>query len=181
MSPFRSVGGKLALGLVAVVAGVLAIVYLIVVPLYRTSLQDAALRTLAGQLAAGIVTYPRDPASPYVDQWALEMAEQHGVRAISFEYTPIPPSVAPFADSNVTTDDSDLEEGMAALAAMHPHWQAIVERTGLPPLRLREGGFTGLSSIIVSQQLSVASARAVWNRFESVFVPLTPERLQEGA
>lgn len=75
------------------------------------------------------------------------------------------------------TDDSDLEEGMAALAAMHPHWQAIVERTGLPPLRLREGGFVGLSSIIVSQQLSVASARAVWSRFESVFVPLTPERV----
>ncbi|QEL24633.1 DNA-3-methyladenine glycosylase 2 family protein [Bosea sp. F3-2] len=75
------------------------------------------------------------------------------------------------------TCDSDLKEGMAALAALHPLWQAIVERTGLPPLRLREGGFTGLASIIVSQQLSVASARAVWNRFESVFVPLTPERM----
>jgi len=75
------------------------------------------------------------------------------------------------------TCNSDLEEGMAALAAQHPHWQAIVERTGLPPLRLREGGFVGLASIIVSQQLSVASARAVWNRFESVFVPLTPERV----
>ena len=75
------------------------------------------------------------------------------------------------------TCNADLEEGMAALAAMHPHWKAIVERTGLPPLRLREGGFPGLAAIIVSQQLSVASARAVWARFESVFVPLTPERL----
>ncbi len=66
---------------------------------------------------------------------------------------------------------------MAALAASHEHWRSIVERTGLPPPRLREGGFPGLAAIIVSQQLSVASARAVWTRFESVFVPLTPERL----
>ncbi|MEZ2409933.1 DNA-3-methyladenine glycosylase II [Bosea sp. OAE752] len=75
------------------------------------------------------------------------------------------------------TCNADLEEGMAALAARHPHWRAIIDRTGLPPLRLREGGLIGLAGIIVSQQLSVASARAVWNRFESVFVPLTPERL----
>lgn len=75
------------------------------------------------------------------------------------------------------TCNTDLEEGMAALAALHPDWQAIIARTGLPPLRLREGGLAGLAGIIVSQQLSVASARAVWNRFESVFVPLTPERL----
>lgn len=74
------------------------------------------------------------------------------------------------------TSNADLEEGMAALAALHPHWEALVARTGLPPLRLREGGFSGLASIIVSQQLSVASARAVWTRFSSVFVPLTPER-----
>ena len=50
---------------------------------------------------------------------------------------------------------------MAALVALHPDWQPIVARTGLPPLRLREGGFPGLAAIIVSQQLSVASARAV--------------------
>ena len=75
------------------------------------------------------------------------------------------------------TSDADLEEGMAALVALHPDWQPIVARTGLPPLRLREGGFPGLAAIIVSQQLSVASARAVWNRFAAVFVPLTPERV----
>ena len=98
MSPFNSVGGKLALALVVVVAGVLAIVYVIVVPLYKTSLQNAELRTLADELASGIVTYPRDPSSPYVDQWASAMAEQHAVRAIAFEYTEIPPTVAPFAE-----------------------------------------------------------------------------------
>ena len=50
-------------------------------------------------------------------------------------------------------------------------------RTGLPPLRRRDGGFIGLAAIIVSQQLSVASARAVQLRVESVLTPLTPERV----
>jgi DNA-3-methyladenine glycosylase II len=75
------------------------------------------------------------------------------------------------------TCEADLEAGMAALAALHPGWRAIIARTGLPPLRLREGGFRGLAAIVVSQQLSVASAGAVWNRFTGVFAPLTPERV----
>jgi DNA-3-methyladenine glycosylase II len=75
------------------------------------------------------------------------------------------------------TCDADLEEGMLALRALHPHWGVIIERTGIPPLRRREGGFAGLAAIIVSQQLSVASARAVWTRVETVLAPLTPERI----
>jgi len=51
MRPFRSVGGRLALALTLVVAGVLAIVYLIVVPSYRTSLENNELNTL------GVVYY----------------------------------------------------------------------------------------------------------------------------
>jgi DNA-3-methyladenine glycosylase II len=72
---------------------------------------------------------------------------------------------------------ADLEEGMAALAALDPAWERIIARTGIPPLRRRESGFQSLASIIVSQQLSVASARAVWTRVESVLAPLTPERV----
>jgi DNA-3-methyladenine glycosylase II len=73
--------------------------------------------------------------------------------------------------------NADLEEGMAALAALDPVWNRIIARTGTPPLRRRESGFLSLASIIVSQQLSVASARAVWARVESVLSPLTPERV----
>jgi DNA-3-methyladenine glycosylase II len=36
--------------------------------------------------------------------------------------------------------------------------------TGDPPLRLRPGGFEGLARTIVNQQLSVASAGAIWDR-----------------
>ncbi|PZN97513.1 MAG: Fe-S cluster assembly protein HesB [Hyphomicrobiales bacterium] len=75
------------------------------------------------------------------------------------------------------TCNADLEEGMAALRPLHPQWAAIIERTGIPPLRRREGGFAGIAAIIVSQQLSVASARAVSARVASVFGQLTPERI----
>ncbi|AOG04822.1 DNA-3-methyladenine glycosylase family protein [Bosea sp. RAC05] len=79
--------------------------------------------------------------------------------------------------TNLITTTADLEEGMAALCALDPRWYPIVARTGIPPLRRREGGFPGLAAIIVSQQLSVASARAVWARVESVLSPLTPDRI----
>lgn len=75
------------------------------------------------------------------------------------------------------TCDADLEEGMAALTRLDPAWEALIARTGIPPLRRRASGFHSLASIIVSQQLSVASARAVWARVESVLAPLTPERI----
>lgn len=68
-----------------------------------------------------------------------------------------------------------LEQGMAALAAAHPGWAAICAACGCPPLRRRDAGFAGLAGIIVSQQLSVASARAIWAKVEALIVPLTPE------
>ncbi len=73
--------------------------------------------------------------------------------------------------------EAELEEGMAMLRRLDPRWDALIERTGLPPLRRRAGGFASLASIIVAQQLSVASASAVWSRVEAVFTPLTPERV----
>jgi len=117
MSPFRSVGGRLALAPLIVVAGVLVIVYLIVVPLYRSSLENAELKRLAGLLAEALPGYPSEPFSPYVDQWTSQMAERRGVRAVVFIYTSISPTVTPYADSNATTDDSDLVNDPVALRA----------------------------------------------------------------
>ena len=59
MSPLRGVGGRLALALLVVVAGVLAIVYVIVVPSYQRSLENSELRSLAVVDADG-----RDPELP---------------------------------------------------------------------------------------------------------------------
>lgn len=74
--------------------------------------------------------------------------------------------------------DSDLEEGMAALSAAHPQWRALIALTGLPPLRRREAGFAELVAIIVGQQLSVESARAILARMRALLGPLTPERIR---
>lgn len=132
MSPFRSVAGQLALALLVVVAGVLGIVYLIVVPQYQTSLRNTELSTLATELRAEIATYPTDPFSPDVDQWVQAMAEQHNLRAVVFSYTAVPPTVTPYADSNQTTDDSELVDDPIALAAMRNGTlvHGVVEHSG---------------------------------------------------
>jgi signal transduction histidine kinase len=46
------------------------------------------------------------------------MHEDHGVRAIVFDYTPIPPTVTPHVDSNQATDDTDLTNDPVALDAI---------------------------------------------------------------
>ncbi len=50
-------------------------------------------------------------------------------------------------------------------------------RAGPPPLRRRPNGFPGLARIIVGQQLSVASASAIWSRVEALVRPFEPDAL----
>ncbi|MEX3315232.1 DNA-3-methyladenine glycosylase [Sulfitobacter sp. PS-8MA] len=62
------------------------------------------------------------------------------------------------------TCDADVAEGARWLAAIEPRFAAALDQTGPLPLRLRAPGFAGLLDIIVSQQVSVASARAIHAR-----------------
>jgi len=48
----------------------------------------------------------------------------------------------------------------------------LIATGGRPPLRRREAGFPGLAAIIVSQQVSVASATAIFGRLQARVVPL---------
>lgn len=57
-----------------------------------------------------------------------------------------------------------LEEGAAHLCRVEPRFSAVLETTGPLPLRLRKDGFDALFSAIISQQVSVASANAIWAR-----------------
>jgi DNA-3-methyladenine glycosylase II len=52
----------------------------------------------------------------------------------------------------------------------------IYALTREPPLRRRPSGFKGLVRVITSQQLSVASAEAIWLRLEAAVEPFTPSR-----
>jgi DNA-3-methyladenine glycosylase II len=74
----------------------------------------------------------------------------------------------------------DGEEALAAAAsallALDPETIGrLVEIGGPPPLRRREPGFSGLAAIIVSQQVSVASANAIFGRLEAALQPLAAE------
>jgi len=63
---------------------------------------------------------------------------------------------------------SALEDATARLLALDPEVVAhMIQVGGAPPLRRREPGFAGLAAIIVSQQVSVASATAIFARLET--------------
>ena len=57
-----------------------------------------------------------------------------------------------------------MAEGAAWRAARDARFARALELTGALPLRLRPDGFAQLLSAIVSQQVSVASANAIWGR-----------------
>ncbi|WP_170570486.1 DNA-3-methyladenine glycosylase family protein [Ruegeria atlantica] len=60
-----------------------------------------------------------------------------------------------------------VAEGAAWLAETCPRMAWAMEQTGPLPLRRRPDGFAQLLSAIVSQQVSVASANAIWKRLQS--------------
>lgn len=73
----------------------------------------------------------------------------------------------------VTLDD--ISEGLEALVRLDPRLSPVVERAGAVPLRLSEPGFASLISIVISQQVSRASADSILGRFLSLLDPLTPQ------
>jgi len=68
--------------------------------------------------------------------------------------------------------EADLDTAIARLIDADPRFHAVLELAGRPPLRRRADGFAGLVSIVVSQQLSVASARAILGRLTEALDPL---------
>lgn len=61
----------------------------------------------------------------------------------------------------------DVAEGAAALAALCPRMAYAVDLCGPLPLRRKKDGFATLLSAIVSQQVSVAAADAIWTRMKT--------------
>ena len=57
-----------------------------------------------------------------------------------------------------------VAEGADWLATNEPRFHHALQATGPLPLRLRKDGFTELLGAIVSQQVSVAAADAIWGR-----------------
>lgn len=73
-------------------------------------------------------------------------------------------------------DDRDVRRGVRYLCKTCEHMRRVYEAAGEPPLRRREAGFEGLARIVVGQQLSVASANAIWERTHAAVQPFTAEK-----
>jgi DNA-3-methyladenine glycosylase II len=71
----------------------------------------------------------------------------------------------------------DVARGLDALCAADPRLAVVRLRAGEVPLRLSEPGFASLVSIIVSQQVSRASADAIFGRLARLVDPLTAEAM----
>ncbi len=70
--------------------------------------------------------------------------------------------------SGPITCDADVARGAAWLAQRERRFASVLAQTGPLPLRLAPDGFAALFNKIVSQQVSVASARAIWGRVEAL-------------
>ncbi len=75
-----------------------------------------------------------------------------------------------------------LGQALAALRALDPATiDAMMAQAGPVPLRVREPGFAGLVGIVVSQQVSVASARAIFGRIEAQYQGIAAAALHQAS
>jgi len=87
----------------------------------------------------------------------------------------------PYHPGPPIADEATLHEAAERLRAKDPELiERLVAIGGRPPLRRRDPGFAGLAAIIVSQQLSVASASAILGRLEALVAPLEAAQLAKA-
>jgi len=120
MSTLRGIGGRLALALLLVVAGVLGIVYLIVVPSYQRSLQNSELRSLQTSIrTVAIPNYPVDQVEyakqAFADKWAPVVNARVVVYDLQNE---VPLNLLVVGDSADESDSSDMQNDPVANEAI---------------------------------------------------------------
>jgi len=73
-------------------------------------------------------------------------------------------------------NETVFAESVRVLAAGDAHLAEVLQKYGRPPLWVREPGFPTLVYIILEQQVSLASAKAAFDRLKASVNPLTPKR-----
>ncbi|HEY0567932.1 MAG TPA: DNA-3-methyladenine glycosylase 2 family protein [Xanthobacteraceae bacterium] len=76
--------------------------------------------------------------------------------------------------------EADLRTALNRLVSADPLLEEVLAKAGLPNLRRRPAGFAGLCAIVVSQQLSTASAGAIWGRLSAAFDPFHHDALRRS-
>ena len=82
----------------------------------------------------------------------------------------------PAKDRPIRLTPEILGTAAKALAQRDPHLAAIHRIHGTPPMWARRPGFPTLLRIVLEQQVSLVSARAMFARLTSNIVPFTPDR-----
>lgn len=80
------------------------------------------------------------------------------------------------AGPRLIATQADIRDGVRALRRKCRYARDMHDVTGDPPLRRNAAGFSGLARIIVGQQVSVASAAAIWGRLEAAVAPFDAQR-----
>ena len=74
-------------------------------------------------------------------------------------------------------DERSLKKACKTLAAGDPHLRTVFDKHGTPPLWNRLPGFTTLLQIILEQQVSLASAKACFDKLAIRLNQVTPKKL----
>src|SRR5258707_11558980 len=75
---------------------------------------------------------------------------------------------------------ADLEDAVHVLVAQDKRLKPVFALTGMPALRQREPGFAGLAHIVCGQQLSTASASAIWTRLTAALDPFDHDAIRKA-
>jgi DNA-3-methyladenine glycosylase II len=78
---------------------------------------------------------------------------------------------------SILDSETVLAKGARALARRDPVLRRLIAQGAMPSLRKRDPGFAGLARIMISQQVSTASAAAIWGRFEARFPGMAPHEI----
>jgi DNA-3-methyladenine glycosylase II len=75
---------------------------------------------------------------------------------------------------------ADLDRAIHALVEQDARLKPVLKRAGMPALRRRDPGYAGLAAIVCGQQLSTASAAAIWARVSAAFDPFHHDALRRA-
>ena len=79
-------------------------------------------------------------------------------------------------NSHAILNEEIFSQGVRLLTGRDANLAEVVRSYGKPPLWVREPGFPTLVYIILEQQVSLASAKAAFDRLQAAVRPLTPKR-----
>ena len=88
-------------------------------------------------------------------------------------------SLKDVAFSPITLSQQSFLEGISYLTSVDSDLAQIIVDLGNPPLWSRQPGFPTMIHIILEQQVSLASARATFNKLHESVGEITPEHFLE--